>query len=93
MIYNRLFIDKNIKKPKKLITFFIQFHTFKYLIMLFDYCNNLVFSQYFINNIWFDFLYYFIQTYLDNIFIYYKTLEDYYSYICLVLEYLKKAKI
>ena len=58
---------------KKLITFLTRFGVFKYLVMLFGFCNWPVSWQNLINNKLFDFLHRFIQAYLDNIFIYGKT--------------------
>ena len=59
---------------EELTIFFTRFDTFKYLVMSFGLCNGLAFSQYLINNTLFDFLHYFVQAYLDDIFIYNKTL-------------------
>ena len=66
---------------EKLTIFFTRFGAFKYLVMLFKLCNGLASWQHFINNTLFNFLYHFIQAYLDHIFIYSKTLKDYRSYI------------
>ena len=61
---------------EELTTFLTRFRTFKYLVMLFSLCNGPASSQHPINNTLFDFLYYFVQAYLDNIFISSNTLMD-----------------
>ena len=66
---------------KKLTTFLTRFGTFKYLVMPFELCNGPASWQHFINNILFDFLHRFVQAYLDDIFIYSKTLKDHYLYV------------
>ena len=59
--------------------------------MLFGLCNGPVSWQHFINNTLFHFLHCFVQTYLDNIFIYGKRLKKHYFHICQVLQCLQKA--
>ena len=55
-------------------TFLTKFGAFKYLIMPFGLCNRPTSWQHPINNTLFDLLHRFVQAYLDNIFIYSKTL-------------------
>ena len=61
---------------KELTTFFTRFGAFKYLVMPFGLCNGPASWQHFINDTLFDFLHRFVQAYLDDIFIYNKTLKD-----------------
>ena len=76
---------------KELTIFLTRFSAFKYLIMPFSLCNGPASWQHLINDTLFDFLYCFIQAYLDDIFIYSKTLKKYLSHICQVLQCLQKA--
>ncbi len=73
---------------KELNTFLTRFDAFKYLVLPFSLCNRPVSWQHLINNTLFDFLHRFVQTYLDDILIYSKTLKDYRLYVCQVLEHL-----
>ena len=77
---------------EELITFLIRFGAFKYLTMLFSLCNSSVSEQHLINDRLFDFLYGFVKTYLDNIFIYSKTLKKH-LHICQVLQYLRETRL
>ena len=63
-IHQAFYRIKMSKDSKELTTFLIRFGTFKYLVMPFGLCNRLASWQHLINNILFDFLYRFIQTYL-----------------------------
>ena len=78
---------------EELITFFTRFGAFKYLIMLFSLCNGPTSWQHLINNTLFNFLHYFVQAYLNNIFNYSKTLKDHYLHVQQVLECLRKVGI
>ena len=73
------------KDSEELTTFLIRFGAFKYLVIPFDLYNSPAFWQYLINDTLFNFFHYFVQTYLNNIFIYNKKLKKYYSHICQVL--------
>ena len=70
-----------LKDSEKLITFLIKFSAFKYLVMPFSLCNEPASWQHFINDTLFDFLYCFVQAYLNNILIYSKTLKDHRSHV------------
>lgn len=61
--------------------------------MPFDFYNGPASWEHFINDTLFDFLHYFIQAYLDGIFIYSKTVKNHCLYIWQVLERLQKAEI
>ena len=78
---------------KELTTFLTRFNAFKYLVMPFDLCNGPVFWQHFIDNTLFNFLYYFVQVYLDDILIYTKIFRAHHLEICRVLERLCQAEI
>ena len=66
---------------KELTIFLTRFGAFKYLVMSFDLCNGPASGQYLINNTLIDFLYHFVQAYLDNILTYGKMLKDHFLYI------------
>ena len=76
---------------EELITFLIRFGAFKYLIMPFGLCNSPASWQHLINDTLFDFLHCFVQAYLDDIFIYSKTLKEHHSHVCQVLQRLREA--
>ena len=61
---------------EELTTFLTRFGIFQYLLMPFDSCNRPASRQHLIKNTLFDFLYRFIQAYLDDILVYIKTLKD-----------------
>lgn len=72
---------KMFKDSQDVTTFLTRFDLFNYLLMLFDFCNNLIFLLY-LNYTLFDFLYCSVQIYLDNIFIYNNILYDCNFYVC-----------
>ena len=59
--------------------------------MPFGLCNGPASWQNLIDDTLFDFLHRFVQAYLDNIFIYSKTLKKYHSHVCQVLQCLQEA--
>lgn len=78
---------------KKITNFITRFEGFKYLVIRFSPCNKRVSCQNFINNTLFDFLYRFVQAYLDDVFIYGKMLKNQYLHVEQVVEYLQKGRI
>ena len=58
------------EKNETFIAFRTRFKLFEYLIMLFDLCNEFVFFQNYINNIFHEYLDNFCIAYFDNILIY-----------------------
>ena len=82
-----------LKDLKKFIIFLTRIGAFKYLVIPFSFYNRLISWQYLINNILFNFLYHFIQTYLNHIFIYNKTLKNHYSHVYQILERLQEVEI
>ncbi len=63
------------------------------MVIPFGLCNGPASWQHLINNTLFDFLYQFVQAYLDDILIYHKTLKDHRSHVRQVLERLREAEI
>ena len=78
---------------EELTTFLTRFGAFKYLVMPFGLCNGPASWQHLINDTLFDFLHRFVQAYLDDIFIYSKTLKDHRSHVRQVLERLREVGI
>ena len=78
------------KDSEELTTFLTRFGTFKYLVMPFGLCNGPASWHHLINDTLFDFSYCLVQAYLDDIFIYSKTLQDHRSHVCQVLHAYKK---
>ena len=76
---------------EELTTFLTRFGAFKYLVMPFGLCNGPASWQHLINDILFDFLYCFVQTYLNDILIYSKTLKEHHFHVCQVLQRLQEA--
>ena len=76
---------------EELTIFLTRFGAFKYLVMPFGLCNSPASWQHLINDTLFDFLYCFVQAYLDNILIYSKTLKEHHSHVCQVLQRLREA--
>ena len=71
---------------KNIILFIIFFGMYCYWVMPFNLINGLAIWQNYINNILFEYLNIFCQTYIDNILIYNKIRKKYYQYVKLVLD-------
>ena len=84
---------KMSEDSEELTAYLTRFGAFKYLVMPFGLCNRPASWQHLINNTLFDFLYCFLQAYLDDIFVYNKTLKDHRSHVRRVLEPLREAGI
>ena len=67
--FNYLHIWEN---DEELIIFYTYFKLFEYLVMFFDFFNDFVIFQFYINNILWEYLDDFCTVYLDDIFIYSK---------------------
>ncbi len=76
---------------------FIIFHTwfelFKYLVMLFDLCNEFVSFQKYINNILHEHLNKFYTAYLNDILIYFNNELEHEIHVKLILQKLQEANI
>ena len=64
---------------------------YKYRVLLFGLINGLAIYQHYINDVLFEYLNDFCQTYLDNILIYSKFRKEYVIYVCQVLQKLRKV--
>ncbi len=80
-------------KSENLITFITFFDIYKYKVMLFKLINELASFQHYINNVLFDYLHKFCQTYLNDILIYSKILKEHRTYVKEVLNKLCKVDL
>ena len=88
--FNKLYMSS---ESKDLTTFVTFFDVYKYNVMLFELINESAFFQHYINNVLFNCLHKFCQTYLNNILIYSKTLKEHKTYVKEVLDKLREADL
>jgi hypothetical protein len=87
-VFNKIRIREG---DEYLTSFNIRYGQFEYLIMLFGLCNAPSIFQSYINNAFRNYLDVFCSAYLDDIFIFSNTLEEYRTYVTLILERLVEA--
>jgi hypothetical protein len=80
-------------ESENLTTFITFFNVYKYRIMLFELINELAFFQHYINDVLFNCLHKFCQIYLNDIFIYSKTLKKHRFHVKKVLNKLCEADL
>ncbi len=80
-------------ESENLTTFITFFNVYKYKVMLFKLINELTFFQHYINNVLFDCLHKFCQTYLNDILIYNKILKEHRTHVKEVLNKLHEADL
>jgi len=80
-------------ESKNLITFITFFNVYKYKVMLFELINELAFFQHYINNVLFNCLHKFCQTYLNDILIYSKILKKHRIHVKEVLDKLREVNL
>ncbi len=80
-------------KSENLTTFVTFFNVYKYRIMLFELINELASFQHYINNVLFDCLHKFCQTYLNDILIYSKILKEHRTHVKEVLDKLREVDL
>ncbi len=73
-------------ESENLTTFVTFFNVYKYRIMLFELINESAFFQHYINDVLFNCLHKFCQTYLNDILIYSKTLKEHRTHVKEVLK-------
>jgi hypothetical protein len=88
--FNRLRIKK---KDEELIAFRTRFDFFKFLILSFDFCNEFVSFQHYINNTLREYLNDFCTTYLNDIFIYNINELEHETHVKIILFRLRDAKL
>jgi len=86
--FNRLRIKE---EDEAFIIFCTQFKLFKYLVMLFDLCNESVSFQKYINNILHEHLNKFCTVYLNDILIYFDNELEHKIHVKLILQKLREA--
>ncbi len=80
-------------ESEDLTTFVTFFDIYKYRVMLFELINESAFFQHYINDVLFNCLHKFCQTYLNDILIYSKTLKEHRTYVKKVLEKLREVDL
>jgi len=80
-------------ESENLTTFVTFFDVYKYRMMLFKLINELAFFQHYINNVLFDCLHKFCQTYLNDILIYSKILKEHRTHVKEVLNKLHEVNL
>ncbi len=80
-------------ESENLITFITFFDVYKYRVMFFKLINELAFFQHYINNVLFNCLHKFCQTYLNDILIYSKILKEHRTHVKEVLNKLREVDL
>ncbi len=80
-------------ESENLTTFVTFFNVYKYKVMLFELINELAFFQHYINDVLFDCLHKFCQTYLNDILIYSKILKEHRTHVKEVLDKLHEVDL
>ncbi len=80
-------------ESKNLTTFVTFFDIYKYRVMLFKLINELTFLQHYINDVLFDCLHKFCQTYLNDILIYNKILKEHKTHVKEVLNKFREVDL
>ncbi len=88
--FNKLHMSS---ESENLTTFVTFFNVYKYKIMLFKLINELAFFQHYINDVLFDCLHKFCQTYLNDILIYSKILKEHRTHMKEVLDKLREVDL
>ncbi len=89
-MFNKLHMSS---ENKDLTTFVTFFNVYKYKVMLFKLINEFTFFQHYINDVLFNCLHKFCQTYLHDIFIYSKILKKHKTYMKEVLNKLHEVNL
>ncbi len=90
VIFNKLRMHSSSEDLTIFITFF---DFYKYHVMSFKLINDSTFYQHYMNDVLFDYLHQFCQTYLDDIIIYSKTLKKHKRHVRLILHRLQETDL
>ncbi len=90
IVFNKLHMSS---ESEDLTTFITFFNIYKYRVMLFELINESAFFQHYINNVLFNYLHKFCQTYLNDILIYSKTLKEHRIHVKEVLKKLREVNL
>ncbi len=88
--FNKLHMSS---ESEDLTTFVTFFDVYKYRVVLFELINKSAFFQHYINDVLFNCLHKFCQTYLNDILIYSKTLKEHRIHVKEVLEKLREVNL
>ncbi len=88
--FNKLHMSS---ESENLTTFVTFFNVYKYRIMLFELTNESASFQHYINDVLFECLHKFCQTYLNDILIYSKTLKEHRTHVKEVLNKLREVNL
>ncbi len=88
--FNKLHMSS---ESEDLTTFVTFFNIYKYRVMLFKLINESAFFQHYINDVLFNCLHKFCQTYLNDILIYSKTLKEHRTHVKEVLKKLHEVNL
>ncbi len=89
-MFNKLHMSS---ESEDLTTFVTFFNIYKYKVMLFKLINESAFFQHYINDVLFNCLHKFCQTYLNDILIYSKTLKEHKTHVKEMLEKLREVNL
>ncbi len=90
IMFNKLRMSS---ESEDLTTFVTFFNVYKYRVMLFELINESAFFQHYINDVLFNCLHKFCQTYLNDILIYSKTLKEHRTHVKEVLKKLREVNL
>ncbi len=90
VVFNKLRMHSS---SEDLTIFIISFDFYKYHVMSFKLINDLTFYQHYMNDMLFDYLHQFCQTYLNDIIIYSKILKKHKRHVRLVLHRLRETDL
>ncbi len=76
-----------------LTTFRIRFDVYKYRVLSFELCNELVTYQHYMNDVFFDYLDEFVSIYIDDILIYNNSKVEHIEHVRKILQRLKKVEL
>ncbi len=88
--FNKLHMSS---KSETLTTFVTFFNVYKYRVMFFELINEFASFQHYINDVLFDCLHKFCQTYLNDILIYSKILKEHRTHVKEVLDKLREVDL
>jgi len=89
-MFNKLCMSS---ESENLTTFVTFFNIYKYRVVFFELINESTFFQHYINDVLFNCLHKFCQTYLNDIFIYSKTLKEYRTHMKEMLNKLHEVNL